>query len=167
MYTYVRHVALGFISPTSKPLFEGVALGEELLESSRLLIQKIKALLQAGSVVVSGLLNKEVVLQHLLGYRRREERLVLVCGYLYEGGLLSGDFLELGDDAFGRVVVRRGKNLLAVEGGRVLDRGLDELACASLVSVVGKTVSAGYLPISSAVSRRGNSALGPTGYARV
>lgn len=111
------------------PLFPlGPVLLNKLLPSDGLLIQEIQALLEISIAVVSRVLQEHHILSQFLCDRNREERLEDIGGDLVEGGGLSNDLAEFGDDSVGGVVVGGGENAL-VDGSReVLDGGLDKLA---------------------------------------
>lgn len=62
---------------------------------------------------------------------------------MVEGGGLSNDLAEFGDDSVGGVVVGGGENALVDGSGEVLDGGLDELAWGELVVI--HVIVVGYL----------------------
>jgi len=103
-----------------------VSLPSRGLETS--LFKEIMALLQALTFVVTRALDEQVILQHFLTHRPRNEALVSFRIHLHEPSLVSSDLLKLGKNSSGGVVVRCGENLGAKCFGPVLQGSCDVFA---------------------------------------
>lgn len=87
------------------------------------------AILQAATIVISGLFDKQVVLQKLVCNRGRQESLVCLRIYLHISGLLSSSRFKVSQNLSGSVVIGRSQNLGTDELGALLDGREDEFAC--------------------------------------
>lgn len=92
------------------------------------------ARLQTFAVVVAGIFDEKVVLQHLFGNGFGQEALVLLRRDPDEMGLLASHFLQVGQNAFWGVVIGGTMHTSAQEIIAVLDDGLDEFAWQRRVS---------------------------------
>lgn len=89
---------------------------------------KLLGIRQAAAVVVSGVLDEEVVLEQLIGSSRRHEALVGFRIYLNIASLLSSDGLEIGQNLGWGIVVIRGKDLSTDQLSRLFDGSENKLA---------------------------------------
>lgn len=69
------------------------------------LLKQIMVLFQTLARIVPRTFDKQVVLQHLLGHRSRQEAFVCFSVHLDESSLFSSEFLEFGQNTGPGVVV--------------------------------------------------------------
>lgn len=120
--SYIRHIVTEIYKPT---LLKRVLVGgQEILPAGRLqsnTFEQVQTLSQISSSVVAWLLDKQVILKHLIGQRLGEEALICSCVDRDETRRLARHFLEFGDDARRGIVVSCGKDLLTQGLGLIAD----------------------------------------------
>ena len=101
---------------------------KKLLESCRLFLQCIEALIQARVIIVAWRLDEQMILQHLLSHKFRKKRFIHLRGDLVERKALASGFLEVRHNTIDGVIVGGGQDLLSVEQLGVLKGRLDEFS---------------------------------------
>lgn len=104
-----------------------VAVLQKFLPSSWVFVWRIQTCLQWHAIVISWLLNQQVVLHHLFCHKVWQEALVLIQANLLIVDLFPSHLLKPQDDACDGVVVGCCKDLLAVEASGFFNAGFTNL----------------------------------------
>lgn len=128
------------------------------------LLEPAIALFKIPAVVVTRVLNKEVVFQHLLANWTRHKALISIRIHLNKPSFLSGNLFELLEDLRSCVVVFGGEYLSTEGLGRILQRCSDVFTWISSAFAFQYTLANGcHIPISFSISTSGNLAFWLTG----